>query len=449
MCPLRILCVLVMTASSLLAQTAAHHSVQLGDLDRAADPCTDFPEYSSGGWHKQNAIPAYMDRWSRRWQSGENAKDQLKEILDDVSKKADWPKGSVEQLIGDYYGSCMDESRINKLGLAPSEPMLKEIDGMKNAADLQRMIRRFHEFAITVPFRMVARPDNHNPTQTIAFIYASGLGLPDRDYYLKPEQRFQEAREKYLVHVANMFKLAGYDDAKANTAAKTVFELKKMAPAMDWDGYFAAARISHADLNVSEPKFMQEADRQLRETSLADWKTYMKWQLLNGAADTLSEAFVKENFEFNGKYLSGATEIKPRWKRCAESTDQLLGEALGQKYVQKYFPPEAKKRAQEMVSNILAAMHDTIEGLEWMSPETKKKALEKLSTFNPKIGYPDKWKDYSSIKLARESYWNNSIAVIRWNEDDDRSQIGKPVDRWRWGMTPPTSNAYYNPLLNE
>jgi endothelin-converting enzyme/putative endopeptidase len=468
-----------MTASSLLAQTAAQHGVQLGDLDRSADPCADFPEYASGGWHKQNAIPAYMDRWSRRWQSGENAKDQLKEILDNVSKKTDWPKGSVEQLIGDYYGSCMDESRINKLGLAPAEPMLKEIDGMKNAADLQRMIRRFHEFAISVPFGMIAQPDNHNPTQTIAFIYASGLGLPDRDYYLKPEQRFQEAREKYLVHVANMFKLAGYDDAKANSAAKTVFEmekklaenslenvalrdprntdhrttyaeLKKMAPAMDWDGYFAAARISHADLNVSEPKFMQEADRQLRETSLADWKTYMKWQLLNGAADTLSDAFVKENFEFNGRYLSGATEMKPRWKRCAESTDQLLGEALGQKYVQKYFPPEAKKRAQEMVSNILAAMHDTIEGLEWMSPETKKKALEKLSTFNPKIGYPDKWKDYSSIRLSRESYWNNQVAAVRWNVvEDSWARIGKPTDRGRWGMTPPTSNAYYNPLLNE
>ncbi|HLW54791.1 MAG TPA: M13 family metallopeptidase [Candidatus Angelobacter sp.] len=448
-------------------------------MDRKADPCSDFPEYTSGAWHAQNPIPAYMDRWSRRWQSGENAKDQLKNILDDVSRRTDWPKGSVEQLIGDYYGSCMDEARVNKLGLAPAEPMLKEIDAMKSAADLQREIRRLHDVGVFVPFALFSQPDAHNPTQTIAYISASGLGLPDRDYYLKTEQRFVEAREKYLVHVSNMFKLAGYDEAKAKAAADTVFQmekklaensldnvalrdpqntdhkmtyadLKKLSPAVDWDGYFAEAKIARADLNVSEPKFMQETDRQFRETSLADWKTYLKWQLLNAEADSLSQPFVDENFAFNGKYLSGATENKPRWKRCAESTDQLLGEALGKKYVEKYFPPAAKARAQEMVANILAAMHDTIEGLQWMGPETKKKALQKLSTFNPKIGYPDKWKDYSSIKLSRESYWNNQIAANRWNvEVDTWALIGKPTDRGRWGMTPPTSNAYYNPLLNE
>jgi endothelin-converting enzyme/putative endopeptidase len=230
----------------------------------------------------------------------------------------------------------------------------------------------------------------------------------------------------------------------------TFAALTKLAPAMDWNGYFAAAKISRADLNVAEPKFLQEVDRQIRETTLGDWKTYLTWQFLNAAADSLSDDFVNEHFAFHGKYLSGATEIKPRWKRCAESTDQLLGEALGRKYVEKYFPPQAKARAQEMVANILSAMHDTIEGLTWMGPETKKKALEKLSTFNPKIGYPDKWKDYSSIKITRDSYWNNQVAAVRWNVmDDDWALIGKPTDRGRWGMTPPTSNAYYNPLLNE
>jgi len=219
---------------------------------------------------------------------------------------------------------------------------------------------------------------------------------------------------------------------------------------MDWDGYFTAAKLSRADLNVDQPKFMQEVDRQFRETSLSEWKTYLKWQLLHSAADMLSDPFVKENFSFYGQYLAGAKEIKPRWKRCAEATDQLLGDALGKKYVDKYFPPQAKARAQEMVANILAAMRDTIEGLDWMGPETKKKALEKLATFNPKIGYPDKWKDYSSIKLSRDSYWNNQVAAVRWNVmDDNWSLIGKATDRGRWGMTPPTSNAYYNPLLNE
>jgi putative endopeptidase len=464
---------------SAFAQTGPQHGIQLGDLDRKADPCTDFAQYANGTWHAQNPIPSYMDRWSRRWQAGEEAKEQLKGILDDVSKKTDWPKGSVEQLIGDYYGSCMDEARINKAGLTPAEPFLKQIDAMKNQADLQRMIRQLNEVGAFVPFALFSQPDNHDPGQTIANIFASGLGLPDRDYYLKTEPRFQDARAKYLIHVANMFKLAGYDDAKAKAAATTVFEfekklaensldnvalrdpkntdhktayadLKKLTPAFDWDSYFKAEKISRADLNVAEPKFMQEVDRQLRQTSLADWKIYLKWQLLHNAASSLSDPFVNENFAFYGKYLAGQQEIKPRWKRCAESTDQLLGEALGKKYVEKYFPPEAKARAQEMVKNILSAMHDTIEGLEWMGPDTKKKALEKLSTFNPKIGYPDKWKDYSSISITRDSYWNNNVAASRWNViDDNWALIGKPTDRGRWGMTPPTSNAYYNPLMNE
>ena len=476
---LRSALVVLACSASLLAQTGSQHGIQISDMDRAADPCSDFPEYANGTWHKQNPIPAYMDRWSRRWQAGDNAKSQLKDILDQVSQRTDWPKGSVEQLIGDYYGACMDQARINKLGLAPAEPMLKDIDGMKNGADLQGMIRRFHEFGIFVPFGLVSQPDSHNPTQTIAYIFAGGLGLPDRDYYIKTEPRFQEAREKYLVHVANMFKLAGYDEAKAKAAADTVFQvekklaensldnvalrdpratdhkmsyadLKKLSPAVDWDGYFTAAKITRADLNVAEPKFMREVDRQLRETSLPEWKTYLKWQLLSNQANILPDTFVNESFAFNGKYLSGNAENKPRWKRCVEGTDQLLGEALGQKYVAKYFPPLAKARAQEMVTNILAAMRDTIESLEWMGPETKKKALDKLATFNPKVGYPDKWKDYSSIKLSRDSYWNNQVSAVRWNvEDDNWALIGKPTNRGRWGMTPPTSDAYYNPLLNE
>jgi len=470
---------LIAYSISLFAQTEEQHGVQLGDLDRTADPCNDFSKYANGTWHAQHPIPAYMDRWSRRWEAGEVAKDQLKTILDDVSSRTDWPRGSVEELVGDYYGSCMDEARINQLGITPAVPLLKDMDAMNGPADLQRMVLRLHELGIFVPFGLVSAPDNHNPSQTIATVFGSGLGLPDRDYYLKPEPRFVDAREKYLVHVANMFKLAGYEEANAKTAANTVFQmekklaensldnvalrdpqqtdhktafpdLKKMAPAFDWDTYFLAAGISHADLNVAEPKFMQEADRQFRETSLAEWKTYLKWQLLHGQANVLSESFVKENFAFYGQYLSGAKELKPRWKRCAESTDQLLGEALGQKYVEKYFPPEAKARAREMVNNILAAMHDTIEGLEWMGPDTKKKALEKLSTFNPKIGYPDKWKDYSSIQLSRDSFWNNQAAAAKWNVVQDTwALIGKRTDRGRWGMTPPTSNAYYNPLLNE
>jgi endothelin-converting enzyme/putative endopeptidase len=210
-----------------------------------------------------------------------------------------------------------------------------------------------------------------------------------------------------------------------------------------------ALDVQPGDLNVAEPKFLEEVDRQLNAVPLADWKTYLDWQLLDAASPSLSKPFVEENFAFNGAYLSGQKEMKPRWKRCAESADRLLGEAAGKKYVEKYFPPEAKARMQEMVKNLRLAMQETIEGLDWMSAETKKRALEKLSTFNPKIGYPDRWKDYSRVPITRTSYWNDVLAGRKFTSEDLLGTIGKPVDRGRWGMTPPTSNAYYNPLLNE
>ncbi|HYG98066.1 MAG TPA: M13 family metallopeptidase [Terriglobales bacterium] len=475
---LRALVLLAVAASAAFGQEKPMRGVELGDINRNANPCSDFYEYANGAWRAQNPIPASMPRWSRRWQAGERNKEQLKAILDEVSLKKDWPQGSVEQQISDYYASCMDEARANQLGATPIKSLLAEVDGMKSSTDVQRMIARFHDLAIPVPFGLTSSSDNHNPNDVIAYVYASGIGLPDRDYYLKPDERFKDAREKYRIHVAKMFSLTGYSDAQAKAAADTVFgietklaeasldnvalrdpkatdnkmsfaELRKLAPAFDWTGYFKASGLPEADLNVTEPKFMQEVNRQLAATPIADWKTYLKWHLLRSAAGSLSDAFVTENFNFYGAYLSGAKEIKPRWKRCVESTDASLGEALGQKYVERYFPPAAKARMQDMVKNLRLAMQETIEGLDWMGPDTKKKALEKLSTFNPKIGYPDKWKDYSNVKINRDSYWANVVAGRRFNVDDDRAQIGKPVDRGRWVMTPPTSDAYYNPLLNE
>ncbi|HEX2327374.1 MAG TPA: M13 family metallopeptidase [Candidatus Angelobacter sp.] len=473
----KLVLLLLAGSTSVFSQNAAQ-SIQLADMDKKAEPCSDLYEYANGAWRAQNPIPASMQRWSRRWQAGENSKERLKTILDDVSQKTDWPKGSTEQLIGDYYASCMDEAKIDKLGAAPARPILAQVDAIKNPTDIDAMIRKLQHMGLAVPFGFGSNPDNHNPAETIATIGASGLGLPDRDYYFKAEQRFVDARAKYLVHVAKMFKLAGYNDAAAKSAATTVFEfekklagasldnvalrdpaatdhkmtfaqLEKLSPSLDWAAYFSDAHIARADLNVAEPKFLEQVEKQLHDSPLADWKTYLKWQFLHAAANSMSSPFVNENFAFYGQYLGGAKELKPRWKRCAESTDQLLGEALGKKYVEKYFPPEAKARAQEMVQNILAAMHDTIEGLDWMGPDTKKKALEKLSTFNPKIGYPDKWKDYAGLKISRDSFWNNEIAASDWNVNDDRARIGKPTDRKLWGMTPPTSDAYYNPLMNE
>jgi endothelin-converting enzyme/putative endopeptidase len=312
----------------------------------------------------------------------------------------------------------------------------------------------------------------------IAHVSASGLGLPDRDYYLKPDDRFVEARAKYQEHVAKMFGLAGWTPEAAAASAKSVFELEQrlaeatldnvasrdpnqqdhmtafaglsaMAPSFDWGAYFDAAKLPRADLNVGEPKFLEAFNRELANAPVAQWRDYLAWHVLDTFADDLSSPLVEQNFAFRGKYLSGATEMKPRWKRCAEATDAQLGDALGRAYVEKYFSPEAKARMQELVKNILLAMHDRIEELEWMSPETKVKAQQKLATFNAKVGYPDKWKDYAGVRVGRDSYFADVVAATRWNVQDDLSQVGKPVDRSRWFMTAPTSNAYYSQLRNE
>ena len=472
-----------------LAPEAPRKGIEVADLDRKADPCTDFYEFANGSWRAENPIPASMSRWSRRWKAGESSKEQLKGILEEASAAKDQPRGSIEQLIGDFYGACMDEAQANRLGVKPLEPLLSDIDGMKNSADARAIIGRLHQIGVRAPFALVGGSDNHNPNDVIAQIYANGLGMPDRDYYVKTEPRFKEAREKYLAHVAAMFRLAGESEEKAKAAADTVMrmetrlaensldnvalrdpkatdhktsfaDLQKLTPDFNWTAYYHRMRLTRdargaeeppkiGDVNVAEPKFLAEFNRQLTASPIADWKVYLKWQLLDSAAPFLSDAFVQEDFAFNGAYLSGAKEMKPRWKRCAESTDRQLGEALGKKYVEKYFPPEAKARMQELVKNLRTAMGETIEGLDWMSPETKKRALEKLSTFNPKIGYPDKWKDYSKVAIGRESYWDDVVAGRKFNVADNLATIGKPVDRGRWGLTPPTSDAYYNPLLNE
>jgi putative endopeptidase len=464
--------------SAAAAGAPAETGVFVADLDRSIDPCTDFFEFSNGTWRKQNPIPPEQQRWSRRWKSGEDAKDQLKNILDEVSAKTDWPAHSVEQLIGDFYGGCMDQTKIDQRGVEPIKPLLTEIEKLKAPAEVGQMFSKLELLQIGAPFGYGSNPDLHTPTEVIGWVIASGLGLPDRDYYTKTEPRFVDTRAKYLDHVAKMFVLIGHPEATAKAEAATVMkvetglakasldnvalrdptatdhpgtvaDLQKMTPSLDWAAYYKATGVAPNRLNITQPKFFAEVEHQLKTTPVADWRTYLTWQVVSSAAASLSQPFVDEDFAFNGKFLNGTTENKPRWKRCVEATDSLLGEALGKKYTDKYFPPAAKARMQELVKNLFAALHDSIDQLEWMSAETKKRAQQKLSTFNPKIGYPDKWKDYSSIPVRRDQYWESLVAARQWNVADDLAQINKPVDRGRWGMTPPTSNAYYNPSLNE
>ena len=473
-----LLVLLLSCAPAVLAQTSLH-GIDVNDLDRKVQPCDDFYEFANGTWRANNPIPASMTRWSRRWQAGETAKDKLHDILEAAAADKSAPKGSTTQIIGDYYGACMDESRANVRGLDPIKPWFAKIDAAHDMATLQPIIAELHDILVQVPFGFGSQPDPHKPSLVLADIGASGISLPDRDYYLKPEPRFKEARDKYVEHVTKMFSLAGWDQKSATAAAKTIMametklaeasldnvalrdpaatdhnstfaQLQAMAPHFDWAVYFQHKRIpTDVDLNVDQPKFMQEFDRQLQQVSLADWKVYLKWQLLSSVANSLSAPFVEESFAFNGRYLSGATEMKPRWKRCAESADRLLGDALGQKYVEKYFPPAAKARMQEMVRNLLLAMRDDILSRPWMSDETKEKAMAKIATFKPKIGYPDQWKDYSHVDIRGDAFFEDTIAGRKFVDEDDRNLIGKPVDRGRWGMTPPTSDAEYNPLLND
>lgn len=469
--------VLLFSIPAIGVAQAGLHGVELGDIDRKAEPCDDFFQYANGRWRAENPIPASMPRWSRRWAAGESAKDRLQTILEaTVAMKA--PPGSIEQLTGDFYAGCMDEKRVNELGVKPLQPLLAQIDGIRTVDDVQRTIAELQGIAIYVPFAFLGESDNHEPTNVIAQIYAAGLGMPDRDYYLKEDERFREARAKYLDHIARLFALSGIDAGASKRAADTVLrmetalakasldnvslrnpkatdhkmtfaQLRQLTPRFDWKAFYAALGVAAGDVNVAEPKFLEEMNRQLAETPAADWATYLRWSALAAAAPSLSDAFAQESFEFRDAYLNGAKERKPRAKRCVEATDTWLGEALGKLYVEKYFPPEAKARMQEMVKNLRLAMGETIEGLDWMSAATKQKALEKLSTFDPKIGYPDRWKDYSSVPVRRDAYWESVVAGRRFAVKDNLDTINKPVDRGRWGMTPPTSDAYYNPLLNE
>ena len=468
---------LLAACSAPAAGSNALQGVQVGDVDRKVDPCTDFFAYSNGRWRAENPIPASMPRWSRRWAAGESTKEQLRDILEQAAA-AKAQRGSVEQVIGDYYAGCMNEAQANSLGAKPVAPLLAQIDAIRSTADLQKTIGELHAAGIAAPFVVLGDSDVHNPSFVISQYYNNSLAMPDRDYYLKDDARFKEAREKYLAYMQRLFTLAGSNATQAKAAADTVLrlerqyanasldnvalrdpqqtdhkmtfaELQKLAPAFDWNGYYTATGLRQGDLNVNEPKLVQEFGRQLRETSLADWQTYLRSRVLDSAAPSLSDDFVKAEFAFRGQFLNGAREMKPRWKRCVESTDAQLGEALGRKYVEKHFPPEAKARMQELVKNLRLAMQETIEGLEWMSPQTKARALEKLSTFNPKIGYPDKWKDYSKVAVRRDAYWESVLAAQKFGVQDDHAQINKPIDRGRWGLTPPTSDAYYNPTLNE
>lgn len=474
----------LLLSSSLFAVAAWSESTALrgvypGDIDPSVAPCDDIFEYANGKWRRENPVPASQSRWSRRWEAGEIAKDQLREILE-AAARSEAPAGTSERQIGDFYAGCMDETAVNRLGVQPLQPLLHQIDSIRGQADLQRVIATLHAIAIDVPFRLYGDSDSHDPARVIAQIAGAGRGrgLPDRDYYLSSEPRFEAARDRYKAYIAKLLQLAGSAEAQAKSAAETVLrmetqfaraaldnvsqrnpkamdnkrsfaDLRKLTPTFDWRAYYDASGLQPGAVNVVELRLMEEFERQLRATALADWRTYLRWHVLDSAAPSLSAPFVQEEFDFRSAYLRGAKQIRPRSVRCAEATDSALGEALGRKYVEQYFSPAAKARVREMVDNLLLAMRETIEELSWMTQPTKARALEKLSTFHVKVGYPDRWKDYGSVSIRRDAYWESLLAGRRFAVQDGRATINQPVDRDRWDMTPPTSNAGYRALRNE
>ena len=468
----------VFAGSATRAAGDAPWGFSLSNMDKTCKPCDDFYQFAMGGWMKANPIPAEYPTWGTFTELRDKNLAGMRTILESASNSK-VVAGSNDQKIGDFYASCMDTSAIEAAGLKPLVAELAEVEAIQDRKGLDSEIARLHRQADNVAFGFGSVPDFKNSSQMIATARQGGLGMPDRDYYLREDDHSKQLREGYVKHVAKMFELAGDAPEKAAAEAKTVMaletslarasrtrvelrdpeknynkmtiaELRGLTPDWSWAGYMqAVGSPSVGEINIGQPDFFKELDRQLSATPVADWKVYLRWHVIHNAAPALSDAFVQENFEFYGKQLSGTKELQPRWKRCAQSVNQNLGEALGEVYVQKYFPPEAKARAKEMVNNLIAALRSDIPTLAWMGPETKKQALDKLQAFNVKIGYPDKWRDYSKLTIDRGSYLANVRRSDEFEENRDLAKIGKPVDRSEWGMTPPTVNAYYNATFNE
>ncbi|HMF56718.1 MAG TPA: M13 family metallopeptidase [Pyrinomonadaceae bacterium] len=461
------------------SSTTTVHGFDVSGMDRSVGACQDFNQFANGGWMARNPVPPAYSRWGRFQLLIDQNTEVLHQILESLVARRNLKPGTNEQKIADYYASCMDEAGIEREGINPLRPEFERINQIHDAASLESEVAVFHSHRIPTLFGFGAGQDFKNSRQVIAQAGQGGLGLPDRDYYTKQDERFKRTREEYVKHVARMFELAGDAGTRAQEEAETVMrietklaeasatreqlrepaanyhkmtvaQLNELTPHFNWTHYMTELGLTGInDLNVAHPEFLKAVDKLLTETPLDDIKTYMRWHLINSAASTLSSAFVREDFNFGGHFLNGTQEILPRWKRCVASTDRSLGEALGELYVKKTFTPQARQRAQQMVMNLVAALREDLSTLDWMSQQTRQRATAKLDAFIRKIGYPDRWRDYEALRVTRGAYYNNLVLARSFDVRRNLTKIGKPVDRTEWGMTPPTVNAYYNPTINE
>ena len=447
-------------------------------LDKTANACTDFYQFACGGWMAANPVPPDRPRWGRFDELQDRNRDVLREILNKVSASSGG-RHPIDQKIGDHYAACMDETRVESLGAKPLEKELAAIDALTDKAALADRLAYLQSQGLPMLFGYGSLQDFKDATKVLAVVDQGGLGMPDRDYYLKDDDRSKDLRTKYVVHVQKMLELAGDEPDMAAARAKTVMEMETalanvslervkrrdpenlyhkmkrsdlatLSPQFQWEKFFVATGAPpFTEINVTHPDFFKGADELLKTRDLADWKTYLRWHLLRQSAPLLSSAFVNENFDFFGKTLTGAKELRPRWKRCVDRVDNDLGDALGQRYVEKTFGEEGKKRMAVMVAALEKALEKDIQGLSWMQEATRKRGLEKLKAIANKVGYPDKWRDYTSVRIDREDAVGNAARAAAYEFRRDLNKIGKPVDRAEWQMSPPTVNAYYSPLLND
>ncbi|HET6724939.1 MAG TPA: M13 family metallopeptidase [Gammaproteobacteria bacterium] len=459
-------------------QSGASDGFNPANLDRSVKPGDNFFEFANGGWRKAHPIPPAYSRWGTFSVLHELNQKRIRKILERAAADKDAQEGSVTQKIGDFYASGMDVKAINAAGLKPLEAEFKRINAIDSLGDLQSELVRLQAMGVEALFDFGSMQDFKDSTQVIGVADQGGLGLPDRSYYLKTDKKSKALREAYVKHVASMLTLSGIaGDAAAKGAndimtietrlakasmsrvarrdPKAIYHptkldgLDKLTPDFSWHSYFVLAGVPQIEsINVTNRKFFKALATLIKTVPLDEWKTYLRWHLLDAAAPYLSKPFVKEDFAFSAK-LTGAQALHPRWQRVASAENRAIGFAVGRIFVEKYFPPESKERVRKILKNIEAALRDDIMMLDWMSTETKKQALIKLSMINEKIGYPDKRRDYSSLKIDRGPYVLNVMRSAQFETRRELDKIGQPVDRSEWGMTPQTVNAYYDPSMNE
>lgn len=446
-------------------------------MDKTVDPCRDFYQYACGGWMAKNPVPSDQGSWGRFSELAERNRILLRQILERASEPRQG-RSAVEQKIGDFYASCMDEAAVESAGARPVLGELRRIDEIASARDLVDEVARLQTMGASALFRFGPQPDFHDATMTIASLDQGGLGLPNKDYYTKTDAKSVETRERYQRHLERMFELLGDAPEQAATEAKAVMavendlaapswdpvqlrnpinrdhpmtqaQAQQLAPALELSRFFTAAAAPPFDkLNVGNPEFFAKTSGLLTGVPLTSWKSYLRWHLIHDSAEHLSSPFVEEDFHFFRQYLGGQKELQARWKRCVVLTDRELGEALGQLYVDQVFPPQAKQRTLAMVGEIEEQMGVDLRELSWMTPQTKQAAAVKLAAISNKIGYPDTWRDYGAVSVVRGDHMGNVLRAEQFEQRRNLDKIGKPVDRSEWRMSPPTVNAYYNPPQN-